>query len=112
MFDNLELSCQFFYNGSQWSVYDFPMLQIGDFFGINTDLRIDPNSIPHTVNALPFCQTSVCYRQKTARFIDECSWYFRCFCGNWFVNAFVQQNVKDFVHKNSNIFLQINLPII
>ena len=29
-------------------VYDFPMLEIGDFFGINTDLRINPNSIPHT----------------------------------------------------------------
>ena len=23
----------------------YPMLQTGDFFGINTDLRIDPNSI-------------------------------------------------------------------
>ena len=46
--DNSELSCQNFYNGSQWGVYDFTMLEIGDFFGINTDLRIDPNSIPHT----------------------------------------------------------------
>ena len=27
--------------------YDFPMLEIGAFFGINTDLRINPNSIPH-----------------------------------------------------------------
>ena len=25
------------------------MLEIGGFFGINTDLRINPNSIPHTV---------------------------------------------------------------
>ena len=48
MYDNSELSCQNFYNGSQWGVYDFTMLEIGDYFGINTDLRIDPNSIPHT----------------------------------------------------------------
>ena len=27
-------------------VYDFPMAEIAGFFGI--DLRIDPNSIPHT----------------------------------------------------------------
>ena len=26
----------------------FQIFQIGDIFGINTDLRIDPNSIPHT----------------------------------------------------------------
>ena len=25
----------------------FAMLEIGDIFGINTDLRIDPNSIPY-----------------------------------------------------------------
>ena len=25
------------------------MLEIGGFFGINTDLQIDPNSIPYTV---------------------------------------------------------------
>ena len=30
------------------------MLEIGDFFGINTDLRINPNSIPHTVGAAIF----------------------------------------------------------
>ena len=44
----LRIKCQNCYNGSQWGVYDFPMFEIGDFFGINTDLRIDPNSIPHT----------------------------------------------------------------
>ena len=26
----------------------FTMLEIGDIFGINTDLGIDPNSTPHT----------------------------------------------------------------
>ena len=36
-------------NGSQWDVYDFPLLEIGDFFGINTDLQIDPDSIPYHV---------------------------------------------------------------
>ena len=29
-------------------VYDFPTLGIGNFFGINTNLRINPNSIPDT----------------------------------------------------------------
>ena len=48
VFKKFCLSCQNFYNGSQWGVYDFPMMEIGDLFGINTDLRIDPNSIPHT----------------------------------------------------------------
>ena len=47
MCDNSELSGHKFYNGSQWGVYDFPMLEIGDFFGINTDLQIDLNSIPY-----------------------------------------------------------------
>ena len=37
-----ELSCWSFYNGSQWGVCDFTM------FGINTDLGINPSSIPHT----------------------------------------------------------------
>ena len=31
MCDNSELSCQNFYNGSQWGVYHFPMLEIGNF---------------------------------------------------------------------------------
>ena len=35
MCDNSELSCWNFYNGSQWGVYDFAMLEIGHFFGIN-----------------------------------------------------------------------------
>ena len=48
MCDNSELSCWNFYNGSQWGVYDFPMVEIGDFFWINPDLKINPNSIPHT----------------------------------------------------------------
>ena len=48
MCDNSELSCWNFYNRSQWGVYDFPMLEVGDIFGINTDLRINHNSIPHT----------------------------------------------------------------
>ena len=47
MCDNSKLSCQNFYNGSQWGVYDFTMLEMGDFVGINTDLRTDPNSIPY-----------------------------------------------------------------
>ena len=47
MCNNSEISCQNFYNGSQWGVYDFPMLEIGDFFGIKTDMQIDPNSIPY-----------------------------------------------------------------
>ena len=58
MCDNSELSCQNFYNGSQWGVYDFPMLEIGDFFGINTDLRIDPNSILHTVQGVSVSYTN------------------------------------------------------
>ena len=29
-------------------MYDFPMLEMGDLLGINTDLRIYSNSIPHT----------------------------------------------------------------
>ena len=52
MCDKSELSCHNFYNGSQWGVYDFPMLEIGDSFGINTDLRIDPNSIPYPETAI------------------------------------------------------------
>ena len=28
------------------------MLEIGDFFGINPDLRINPNSIPDTDNVI------------------------------------------------------------
>ena len=28
--------------------YDFPMSEIGGYFGINTALQIDPNSIPDT----------------------------------------------------------------
>ena len=59
MCDNSELSCQNFYNGSQWGVYDFPMLQIGDFFGINTDLRIDPNSIAYPVYKYLFCSLTL-----------------------------------------------------
>ena len=47
MCDNSELSCWKFYNGSQWGVYDFPMLEIGNFFRINPDLRINPNLIPY-----------------------------------------------------------------
>ena len=48
MCEKSELSCflRNFYNGSQWGVYDFPMLEMGDFFGVNTDLRINPNLIP------------------------------------------------------------------
>ena len=34
-------------NGSQWVFMIFPMLEIGAFFGINTDLRINSNSIPY-----------------------------------------------------------------
>ena len=48
MCDNSELSCNFL----QWEsmgVCDFPLIEIGGFFGINTDVRIDPNSIPYTV---------------------------------------------------------------
>ena len=53
MCDNSELSCQNFYSGSQWGVYDFPMMGIGDFFFlINTDLQIDPNSIPYPVGSI------------------------------------------------------------
>ena len=48
MCDNSELNCQNFYNGSQQDVYDVPMLEMGDIFRINPDLRIDQNSIPHT----------------------------------------------------------------
>ena len=35
--------------GVNGGVYDFPMLEVGDFLGINTDLRLDPNSIPYPV---------------------------------------------------------------
>ena len=35
-------------NVSCVTTHNFTMLEIGDFFGINTDLQIDPNSIPHT----------------------------------------------------------------
>ena len=31
-------------------VYDFTMFEIGDFFGINTILGINPNSIPWPVH--------------------------------------------------------------
>ena len=34
--------------GANGGVYDFPVLEIGDVFGINIDLRINPNSIPDT----------------------------------------------------------------
>ena len=64
-FDNLILSCHTFPRsfqvgfsllvdptstllGNVSCVYDFPLLEIGDIFGINTDLRIDPNSSPYT----------------------------------------------------------------
>ena len=39
---------------SQWlsmGVYDFPIVRHRKFFWINTDLRIDPNSIPYIVNS-------------------------------------------------------------
>ena len=38
----------------------------------------------------------------TKRSRGEYSGYFRCLCVvYWFMNAFVHQNWKDFVHKNS-----------
>ena len=41
------------------------MLEIGDFFGINTDLRIDPNSIPNT-DLSAFVDTRIfCHRRLT-----------------------------------------------
>ena len=40
-------------------------------------------------------------RRLPNRFIGECSGYFKCLCMvHGFANAFVHQNVKDFVHKN------------
>ena len=52
-------------------------------------------------------------RQLLNRFIGKCSWYLGVFCVvNWFMNAFVHQNVKDFVQKIQNYAftdLQIHL---
>ena len=42
----------FLYTVHTMGVYDFPMLEIGDVLGINTDFRINPNSILDT--ALPY----------------------------------------------------------
>ena len=55
-----------FYNGSHWVFMIFPLSGIGRFFlKINTDLRIDPNSIPYPANIfhgfLPwYCFQYVC----------------------------------------------------
>ena len=56
----------------------------------------------------------VMVRRLPNRFIGKCYGYFKClYVVFWFENAFVHQNVKDFVHKNSNIcILQIHLAII
>ena len=63
MCDNSQLRCRNFYNESQWGVCDFLMLQIGDFFGINTDLRIDSIPYPDTdicgVQGLSLVDTSI-----------------------------------------------------
>ena len=48
MYDNSELSCWSFLQWESMSVYDFPLFEIGGFFGINTDLRKDPNSMSYT----------------------------------------------------------------
>ena len=60
------------------------------------------------LNALPSWKFGklmhVMVRRLPNRFIGKCSGYFRCLCVVcWFVNAFVHQNVKDFIHKNSKI---------
>ena len=44
--DNSELSCWNFHNGS---FMIFPLIEIGGYFGINTDSWLDPNSIPYPV---------------------------------------------------------------
>ena len=64
MCDSSELSCQNVYNGSQWGVYDIPMLEIGDFFEINTDLRLDPNSVPYPVDTYVIYQGFFFFFQK------------------------------------------------
>ena len=48
--------------GVNGGVYDFPMLEIGDIFGINTDLRIDPNSIPYPDLEMNFLKYPLHYR--------------------------------------------------
>ena len=47
MYDNSELSCWKFYDGSQWVFMIFPLSEIGGSFGVHNDWRIDPNSIPY-----------------------------------------------------------------
>ena len=43
----------------------------------------------------------VMVRRLPERFTGECSQYFRCLCVLYrFVNAFVHQNMKGFVHKH------------
>ena len=46
----------------------------------------------------------VMVRRLLDKLIDECSGYFSCLCvAYWFVNAFVHQIVKYFIHKNFKI---------
>ena len=51
--------------GVNGGVYDFPILEIGDFFGISTDLGINTNSIPHTVNES--CAHSLLFKKRYMR---------------------------------------------
>ena len=47
----------------------------------------------------------VMVRRLSNRFIGESSGYFRCLCVVYlFLNAFVHQNMKDFINKYSKIY--------
>ena len=53
----------------------------------------------------PIWQTPICDGYKTAKQVHRSMlWVFRClYVVYWFVNAFVHQQVKRFMHKKSKI---------